>query len=53
MYKRADRHNREHTPGSGSGARVQKDGGELKLICQGARHSPEKVWQALVDRRSE
>ncbi len=42
---------RQHyTPGPASGARVQKDGENWTLVLvRELRHSPEKVWQALVD----
>jgi uncharacterized protein YndB with AHSA1/START domain len=40
----------QYTPGPVSGARVQKDGDTWTLILvRELRHSPEKVWQALVD----
>jgi uncharacterized protein YndB with AHSA1/START domain len=43
--------NREqYTPGPASGARVQKDGEKWTLVVERElRHSPEKVWQALID----
>ncbi len=42
---------REHyTPGPASGAQVRKDGEKWTLILvRQLRHSPEKVWQALID----
>ncbi len=42
---------REHyTPGPASGAQVRKDGEKWQLILvRELRHSPEKVWQALID----
>ena len=42
---------REHyTPGPASGAEVRKDGEKWTLVLvRELRHSPEKVWQALVD----
>jgi len=39
-----------YTPGSASGASVQKDGDKWTLILvRELRHSPEKVWQALTE----
>jgi hypothetical protein len=39
-----------YTPGPASGARVHKDGEKWTLILvRELRHSPETVWQALVD----
>lgn len=42
---------REHyTPGPAGGAQVRKDGENWTLILvRELRHSPEKVWQALID----
>jgi uncharacterized protein YndB with AHSA1/START domain len=42
---------REHyTPGSASGARIEKDGETWTLVLvRELRHSREKVWQALTD----
>jgi len=40
----------QYTPGPASGAQVQKDGENWTLILvRQLRHSPEKVWQALID----
>jgi uncharacterized protein YndB with AHSA1/START domain len=40
----------QYTPGPASGARVQKDGEKWTLILvRELRHSPDKVWQALID----
>ena len=40
----------QYTPGPASGAQVQKDGEMWTLILvRELRHSPEKVWQALID----
>jgi hypothetical protein len=40
----------QYTPGSASGAQVQKDGEKWTLVLvRELRHSPEKVWQALTD----
>lgn len=40
----------QYTPGPAGGARVQKDGEKWTLILvRDLRHSPEKVWQALID----
>lgn len=40
----------QYTPGPASGAQVQKNGENWKLIIvRELRHSPEKVWQALTD----
>jgi hypothetical protein len=43
--------NREqYTPGPATGAQVRKDGEKWTLILvRELRHSPEKVWQALID----
>jgi uncharacterized protein YndB with AHSA1/START domain len=48
--------NREqYTPGPASGAQVRKDRGEngeekwTLILVRQLRHSPEKVWQALID----
>jgi uncharacterized protein YndB with AHSA1/START domain len=39
-----------YTPGPASGAQVRKDGERWTLILvRELRHSPEKVWQALID----
>ena len=39
-----------YTPGPASGAQVQKEGDKWTLILvRELRHSPEKVWQALID----
>jgi uncharacterized protein YndB with AHSA1/START domain len=39
-----------YTPGPASGAEVRKDGEKWTLILvRELRHSPEKVWQALID----
>ncbi len=39
-----------YTPGPASGAQVRKDGEKWTLILvRELRHSPEKVWQALID----
>jgi len=39
-----------YTPGPASGAQVQKEGEKWTLIfVRELRHSPEKVWQALID----
>jgi uncharacterized protein YndB with AHSA1/START domain len=39
-----------YTPGPASGAQVRKDGEKRTLILvRELRHSPEKVWQALID----
>lgn len=41
---------KQYTPGPASGAQVQKNGENWKLIIvRELRHSPEKVWQALTD----
>ena len=41
---------KEYTPGPASGAQVRKDGDKWTLILvRELRHSPEKVWQALID----
>ena len=40
----------QYTPGPASGARIQKDEETWTLILvRELRHSPEKVWQALID----
>jgi hypothetical protein len=40
----------EYAPGPASGAQVQKGGEKWTLILvRKLRHSPEKVWQALID----
>ena len=40
----------QYTPGSASGARVQKNGEKWTLILvRELRHPPEKVWQALTE----
>jgi hypothetical protein len=40
----------QYTPGPASGARVRKDGERWTLILvRELRHSPEKVWQALIE----
>jgi uncharacterized protein YndB with AHSA1/START domain len=40
----------QYTPGPASGAHVDKDGETWTLvIVRDLRHSPDKVWQALVD----
>ena len=40
----------QYEPGPASGAQVRKDGGKWTLILvRELRHSPEKVWQALID----
>jgi uncharacterized protein YndB with AHSA1/START domain len=40
----------QYTPGSASGAQVRKDGEKPTLILvRELHHSPEKVWQALID----
>lgn len=43
--------NREqYVPGPASGAKIQKDGETWTLVLvRNLRHSPEKVWQALID----
>src|SRR3569833_1110155 len=43
--------NREqYIPGAAGGAQVRKDGEKWTLILvRELRHSPEKVWQALID----
>ncbi len=43
--------NREqYAPGPANGARVDKDGDKWALVLvRQLRHSPEKVWQALID----
>jgi uncharacterized protein YndB with AHSA1/START domain len=40
----------QYTPGPASGAQVRKGGERWTLILvRDLRHSPEKVWQALID----
>lgn len=40
----------QYIPGPASGVRVQKDGERWTLILvRELRHSPEKVWEALID----
>jgi uncharacterized protein YndB with AHSA1/START domain len=40
----------QYTPGPASGAQVRKDGDKWTLILiRELRHSPKKVWQALID----
>src|SRR5262245_14111360 len=40
----------QYEPGPASGAQVRKDGEKWTLILvRELRHSPEKVWQALID----
>jgi uncharacterized protein YndB with AHSA1/START domain len=41
----------QYEPGPASGARIQKDEGErwTLVLVRELRHSPEKVWQALID----
>jgi uncharacterized protein YndB with AHSA1/START domain len=40
----------QYAPGPASGAQVQKDGEKWTLVLvRELRHSPEKVWQALID----
>jgi len=40
----------QYTPGSADGAQVRKDGDTWTLVLvRELRHSPEKVWQALID----
>lgn len=40
----------QYTPGPAAGARIQKDGEKWTLILvRDLHHSPEKVWQALID----
>ncbi len=40
----------QYTPGPASGAQIRKDGEKWTLILvRELRHSPEKVWQALID----
>jgi uncharacterized protein YndB with AHSA1/START domain len=40
----------EYTPGPAAGAHIQKDGEKWRLVLvRELRHSPEKVWQALID----
>jgi uncharacterized protein YndB with AHSA1/START domain len=41
---------KQYTPGPASGVEVRKDGEKWALILvRQLRHSPEKVWQALID----
>jgi uncharacterized protein YndB with AHSA1/START domain len=43
-------HPEQYTPGPARGAQVQKDGEKWTLILvRELRHSPEKVWQALIE----
>src|SRR5450432_1001525 len=43
-------HREQYIPGPASGAQVSKDGEKWTLILvRELRHSPEKVWQALID----
>jgi uncharacterized protein YndB with AHSA1/START domain len=43
-------HLTQYTPGPANGARIQKDGEKWTLILvRELRHSPEKVWRALID----
>jgi uncharacterized protein YndB with AHSA1/START domain len=40
----------QYEPGPASGAQVRKEGGKWTLILvRELRHSPERVWQALID----
>jgi uncharacterized protein YndB with AHSA1/START domain len=40
----------QYAPGPASGAEVRKDGDNWTLVLvRDLRHSPEKVWQALID----
>jgi uncharacterized protein YndB with AHSA1/START domain len=40
----------QYTPGPASGAHIDKDGEKWTLVMvRELRHSPDKVWQALVD----
>jgi uncharacterized protein YndB with AHSA1/START domain len=40
----------QYTPGPASVARIRKDGEEWTLVLvKQLRHSPERVWQALID----
>ena len=40
----------QYTPGAANGAQVRKDGEKWTLILvRELRHTPEKVWQALID----
>jgi uncharacterized protein YndB with AHSA1/START domain len=40
----------QYTPGPASGAQVRKDGERWTLVLvREVRHSPERVWQALID----
>jgi uncharacterized protein YndB with AHSA1/START domain len=40
----------QYTPGPANGARIRKDGEKWTLILvRQLRHSPETVWQALID----
>jgi uncharacterized protein YndB with AHSA1/START domain len=41
---------KEYTPGPARGAEIHKDGEKWALVLvRELRHSPEKVWQALID----
>jgi uncharacterized protein YndB with AHSA1/START domain len=41
---------KQYTPGAASGAQARKDGEKWTLVLvRELRHSPEKVWQALID----
>ena len=43
-------HREEYTPGEANVAHIEKDGEKWTLVLvRELRHSPEKVWQALVD----
>ena len=40
----------QYTPGPASGARIEKEGNKWTLVLvRDLRHSPEKVWEALID----
>jgi uncharacterized protein YndB with AHSA1/START domain len=40
----------QYTPGPANGAEIQKDGEKWTLVLvRELRHSPKKVWQALID----
>ena len=41
----------QYTPGPASGAQVQKNDGDkwMLILTRELRHSPDKVWQALID----
>jgi len=44
------KHPDQYTPGPANGAQIRKDGEKWTLILvRELRHSPEKVWQALID----